>query len=312
MNSENNKVFFIISNEWYLNSLIKYSLSKNKGTINFTEVLKLNDNKELNFTTYVYCFEIDEKHLKKKKNEDFYEAKINLNYNKFNFEEIIKFKKGKNTFISDFRFHFDKKNQISAPKFITYSKIEQFELYKYSLKQLNIENNEKIRKDLIDDLLGFLNEILNFDYYLEVFKCFISQEEILLLLKSFNVSRIKYYPNMKIKEYSSILDLIEKDHDVILCHCNQSDKKEEYLEKFNTLLLFFYLKLKEEKKIKELLKKKELKNTFLKVINSWILYGNVIDIKFKLTDQFIFEVLKRNYISKYDYNNIFLELISLI
>ena len=53
----NYKVFFIISNETALNNTIHYSLSKNKGTINFTEVIKL-DNDNEDFTTYVYSFEI--------------------------------------------------------------------------------------------------------------------------------------------------------------------------------------------------------------------------------------------------------------
>ena len=53
INLEKDKVFFIISNESNLNSSIKYSLLKNKGTINFNKILKIIDNKP-NYTICLF------------------------------------------------------------------------------------------------------------------------------------------------------------------------------------------------------------------------------------------------------------------
>ena len=195
-----------------------------------------------------------------------YEAKINLNYNKLNFEEIIRFKKDKNTFIYNFKFHYyNTKNTLTmAQKSISYSKAEQFQIFKNALIKFNIDNKEKINKDLIIDSIGFQNEIYDFDYYLEILKSCISQKEVLLLLRNFDLKRIKYTQNMKINEYSSILEQIAKEHDIILCHCNKKENENQFLEKFYSLLLFFYIKLNEEKKNKRIIEKTRIKKYFFK------------------------------------------------
>ena len=98
------------------------------------------------------------------------------------------------------------------------------------------------------------------------------------------------------QEYSSFLEQVEKDPNIILCHCKNTDNRNEYLEKFYSLLLFFYSKLKEEKKIKELLKKQEFRNIFLKIIDIFYLYDD-IKLYIRLPDEFIFEVLLRKKIT---------------
>ena len=288
INLEKDKVFFIISNESNLNSSIKYSLLKNKGTINFNEILKIIDNKS-NYTTYVYSFEIEPKYLKNKDNSELYEAKIGLKYKKLYFEEIIKFKKDKNNFIYNFKFHTDSKKNKEPPKCINYSKFEQLQLFKNILEKLNIGKEEKLYNNLIIDSIGFRTDIYDFDYYLEILKSCISQKERLLLLNNFNLRKIKYLKNMNIKEYLPFLEKLEQNTNNILIS-NKESEKDIYLEKFYSLLFYFYDIFGEQTKINILLKKIELRKYFLKIIENYYLYDD-ISLNVKLPDEFIFEVL---------------------
>ena len=160
---------------------------------------------------YVYSFEIEPKYLKNKDNSELYEAKIGLKYKKLYFEEIIKFKKDKNNFIYNFKFHTDSKKNKEPPKCINYSKFEQLQLFKNTLEKLNIGKEEKLYNNLIIDSIGFRTDIYDFDYYLEILKSCISQKERLLLLNNFNLRKIKYLKNMNIKEY---LPFLEKSKDM--------------------------------------------------------------------------------------------------
>ena len=120
--SLNDKVFFIVSNETHLDNKINYSISKSKGINNFNNVLTIKNYKNTLFTIYVFYFEINPKKLSDKDEQSQkYKAKIILNYNSTKFEGIIMF----NGLI-----HYKK------PSFVlSYSKLTQFKIFKETLKK---------------------------------------------------------------------------------------------------------------------------------------------------------------------------------
>ena len=68
------------------------------------------------------------------------------------------------------------------------------------------------------------------DFYLEIFKQCYSKKEIKTLLMMFTLNKVKLSKDIDIKNYSSILNTIENNPNLITKYCSQNDNKEKYFK----------------------------------------------------------------------------------
>ena len=252
---KNYKVFFIVSNESQLNDSIKYYYEKKKVVINFKSILTIPyiNNALEEFTTNIYYFEINEKDLNendKVPKSEKYIVRIKLRYKKI-FEGKILFEKNKNNFIYDFKF--DKHKNLfgietDPPNFIKYSKLAQFNFFKKALIEKNVNKDDELYKDLLKDSIGLMNyQKYDFDFYLELLNTYYTQIEIKTILEKFQIERVILPESFEKKDYSSVLETIEKDPSFIIKYCSEKDNKEKYKKIFYTILLYFRLNYEKEK-----------------------------------------------------------------
>ena len=286
------KVFFIIGIKSNKDFKFKCSLSSKEGMINLNIVHIINiEEKKI----YVYSFEIIPEALKDKdilsKN---YQAKINLN-NKY--VGFILFRESNNNFIYDFKFEEIKEKNINSEIFLNLGKLEQLKIFIEVLKKLKIKQSDPLSLDLIRDsqkLLIGKNTTYYFDFYLEILKQCYSIKEVKVLLMAFNLNKVILPTKFNVKKYSSILNLIDKNPNVLTKFCSENDNKDKYLKIFYNLLLYFRANY-EEDKVHDLLNKKEL----------WKYYIDILPINHKyyfnieIPDELINQILNQKILSYY-------------
>jgi hypothetical protein len=290
------KVFFITSTKSNLENEIHYSLCNHNGMTNLQNVL--NSTIENDLIISVYSFDIIPKNIKedyKDKETQKYQSVINLKYNKINIKGIILFKKTKNNFIYDFKFEDNKDKNICLQFNLNLNKFEQFKIYKELLKKLQIKQDNALFQDLINDSIVYLygkNTIYYFDYYLEIFKFCFPNSNLKIILLMFKLEKVKIPNKFNFKEYSLLLDLIEKKPDIIIKLLNSNKDKHKFLKIFYTLLLYFRHNFEKEK-VYDLLKKKELFQYFIEILpfNFPFFFG------LKIPEDLIKEILRQKTLS---------------
>ena len=286
------KVFIIVSSQEYLKDIIEYYIEADNKMINldksFTKFLK---NDKGDFTVFIYSCNIDK--LSKNSfdlNSKKCKAIVILKYNKYIFKGIIFFKENRNNFIYDLKFEENEEN-ISPPIYSNFTKLEQLKLYSELLKDLKIKQGEPLSKDLLIDSQLFLlgkNTNYYFDFYLEIFRQCYSKNEIKTILMMFKLNKVILPNKIKVKDYSSILKLIEKNPNIIAKYVSEKDNIEKYYKLIYTLLLFFNSNY-DSKELSYLLSKKEL----------WKYYEEILPMNHKyfsniiLSEELINEILKQ-------------------
>ena len=297
--SLNDKVFFIVSNETHLDNKINYSISKSKGINNFNNVLTIKNYKNTLFTIYVFYFEINPKKLSDKDEQSQkYKAKIILNYNSTKFEGIIMFKGKGNNYIYDLKFNdHDGLIHYKKPPFaLSYSKLTQFKIFKETLEKMHVNREERLYQNLIEDFESYIidkNEF-KFIYYLETLFSYFSQEKFSNLLMLFKPNDYNMtFEGENDKLYSSIFSVIENNPEVILNHCSDKYNKKNYLIAFYNLLLYYRM-IYEKEKVQEVLTNKNLREYYAEILPlnkycSWDKFSSV-------SDELVVEMLKQDYI----------------
>ena len=252
-NADNDRVFFITSNQSKLEPYIKYKI-KDKFARNLQcNLIKEQMYKRENFIVHVFSFEVFREELKEKDPiVKAYKAVVTLNYKKDCFEGIIFFKEKKKNltnFIYDLEFKeylgwFGNKMPLPSIKF---SKKEQLRIYNEMFKKLKIKQSDPISNILITDSICQINQKFYFDFYLEILRACFSNTEVKLLLIMFNLQKVLLPEKMEKKNYISILNMIENNPNLILKHLGPRDSKDLYLKHFYTLLLFFKLNYDNDK-----------------------------------------------------------------
>ena len=293
----NNQVFFITSNQSKLDKSLEYSLSiKNlKNILTKTEKFK-----NENFTIRVFSFDIVEKLLKKKDpNEKKYKAIIELKQ-KFKvfsttFSGIILFKEGKNNYIYDFEFQEYQSwtGNTSPPIHIRLSKCKQLKIYNEMLNLLKIKQADKLSLDLVlDSQLYLKGKKYELDFYLEILRRCYSNKEVKTLLMMFKLERVILPEKMEIKDYSSILNLIEKKPKVIIKYCTEKDNEEKYYKLFYSLLLYFRANYEKEK-VQSLLSQEGLRKYFIEILSeNSSKFSNI-----EVSDDLIIDMIKQKNIT---------------
>ena len=295
MNNNAFKVFFIVSNKLNIDEELQYFLS-NKGMLNlkkiFTKIL------DKNIAVSIYSFEFISKELEEKdkdKNKKMHRALINMRYNNISFKGIIFFKDIKNNFIYDFKFEENEEIKNFNLGNVEFSKIEQLKMYIEVLKKLKVKPGDPLLIDLILDSQIYLldkNNKYYFDFYLEVFKLCYSRKDIKILLMMFKLERVKLPDNIEVKNYSNVLNLIEKKPDIIIKYCNEIDSKNRLLKRFYILLLYFRANYEKEK-VSDLLNKQELWRFYIEILpQNYQFFLNI-----KIPEKLINEILHQNKLS---------------
>ena len=284
------KVFFIICRLPTLNNELQCSLSKEEGIKNLQTVFI--DNTEQNKIISVYSFDIIPKELKKKETQQKkLKIIINIKYNNINYIGTILLKENKNNFIYDFKIEYNNTNNI----IIYLNKFEQLKIFTKALKILKIKQGDPLSLDLILDSRIFLfgeNTTYYFDFYLEIFKQCYSTKEVKTLLMMFKLNKIKLPKYLNIKNYSSILNTIEKKPDLLTKHCSKNDNKEKYYKIFYTLLLYFRANYEKEK-VDDLLNNKEFWKYYIDIIPiNHQFYSNI-----EIPNELIDEIFKQKILS---------------
>ena len=132
----------------------------------------------------------------------------------------------------------------------------------------------------------------SFDFYLELLNAYYTQIEIKTILEKFQIERVILPESFEKKDYSSVLETIEKDPSFIIKYCSEKDNKEKYKKIFYTILLYFRLNYEKEKD-ESLLKNKDLNKYFFEILPKNYRYFSILNIH----DQFIFEILKQKNLS---------------
>ena len=290
------KVYFITSNITNIENEIYYSLCSSDGMTNLKKVLTNTIDNNINIS--IYSFDIIPNNIKdedKDKETQKYKSIINLKYNNNILKGLILFKKTKNNFIYDFKLEENKYINNYCQINLNLNKFEQLKIYIDLLKKLKVKQGEPLLNDLILDSLVFLmgkNSIYYFDYFLEIFKLCFSRKEVKILLLMFKLDRVKIPNNFVVKDYSAILNLIEKKPDIILKYCNQNDDKNKYLKIFYTILLYFRQNFEKEK-VYDLLSKKELFQYFSEILP----FNHQFFANIEIPEILINEILKQKKLS---------------
>ena len=310
MNDDILRVFFIVSNESNIDNELQFSLI-NKGMTNLKKIIT--KNLYHNITASVYSFEFISKILDDKdKVQDTkkYKALINVNYKNIFFKCKIFFEEIKNNFIYDFKFEENDeiKNFNIMP--MELSKLEQLKLYEEVLKELKVKLGDKLFQDLMLDSQTFFmgnNNKYYFDFYLEVFKLCYSRKEIKILLMLFKLEKVELPENIEIKNYSNMLNLIEKKPDILTKYCNEINSKNKLIKRFYILLLYFRANYDKEK-LSILLNKQELWKFFIEILPQNYQFFLNIEIPKELINEILhqdklsFEIIKGTF--SYIHSNI--------
>jgi len=311
---ENYKVFFIVSNLSKLDESIEYSFPNNQNPLNI--ILTKNEKyRREDFSIKVFTFEIlkdnlTKKDLEKKK----YKAKIQLNYNKNNFQSTcfkgeIPFRENRNNFIFDFYFDDFKgwTGIYSPPINIKFSRCQQLKIYNEALNKMNVKQGVILSQHLILDSQIYLKEKqYDLDFYLEILKRCYSIKEVKTLLMMFKLEKVILPEKLEVKAYSSILELIEEKPDIIIRYCGEKDNIDKYYKLFYSLLLFFRANY-EKDKVQSLLNQKELKKYFIEILSeNFQKFSNV-----ELSEDFIDDMLKQKNITFNKIKNSLLFIISI-
>ena len=288
------KVFFTTSNQIIIDEKLEYSLLTNNGMKNLEKLLveKVIKNNE-DFTVSVYSFCIIPEELKEIDRDielKKYKAIIKLKYDKNDYYGFIFFKENRSNFIYDFKFKENKNNNF-PPIHLDLNKLEQLKIYSKLLKQLKIKQGHPLSLALLSDSKYFLmgkNAKFYLDFFLELFKQCYSTNEIKTLLMMFKLNKVKLPKELIVKEYSSILKLVESKPNIITKYCSQNDNKDKYYKLFYTLLLYFRSNYEKEN-INELLNKKENWLYYKEIItNNYEYFSNI-----KLPEELINEILNQ-------------------
>ena len=297
------KVFFITSYHSSLDGKIHYSLSKlnANGIVNFKSILKKQQKyKKEDYTINVFYFEIlpeelreNYKDIKSKK----YKTSVYLKYDKFDrqFEGIILFKENKNNFIYDFKFndYIGWTGKTSPPEPINYSKLEQLKIFNEVLKVLKAKQTDKLYKNLVLDSQGYITgQPFFLDFYLQILKSCYTQKEVKTLLMMFKLERVKLPENIEIKEFSNVLNLIEKKPDKLTKFCTEKDNPEKYLKIFYIILLYFRMNYEKEK-VKDFLSNKNYYKYLIDILPTYYKYF----LKLVVPDELISEILHQKNLS---------------
>jgi len=226
-----------------------------------------------NFTIKVLSSEIIKEYLKREYiKEKKYIAKIQLKLFKQitsqTFNEIILFKEKRNNFIYDFKFedYMSWTGNYTPPNHIRFTKCQQLKIYNEALNLLKVKQGDNLALDLIrDPKICLKGNKYDLDFYLEILKRCYSRIQVKSLLLMFNSKKILLQEKFDPKEYSSILNFIEKKPDVILKYVKQYDKKDTYYKLFYSLLLFFRANYEKEK-VQPLINQKELRKYFVEIL----------------------------------------------
>ena len=292
----NNQVFFITSNQTKLDKNIEYSSSNGKLKNIMEKDMKFRNE---HFIIKVFSFEIIKERLKDKDiKEKKYKAKIELKHyiNKINsrtFEGIILFKENRNNFIYDFEFE---KYQgwtgfYYPPIHIRFTKCEQLKIYNEALNLLKIKQGDKLAYDLIrDSKICLKGNKYDLNFYLEILKRCYSQIQVKTLLLMFDPKKIVLPEEMCQKEYSPILNLIERKREVIIKYVSQ--EKDIYYKLFYSLLLYFRTYYEKEK-VQPLINQKELRKYFVEILSeNYQIYSNL-----DVSDDLIYDMIKQENIT---------------
>ena len=298
----NDKIYFITSNQTKLNKYITYSLSKNKAYTNLVSLLQKQEKyKREDFMIHAYSFEIVSKELKDKDKDPKtkeYKANITLKYNKNSFEATITFKERKksfNTFFYDLQFKESGGwlGTVFPPPSIKFAKIEQLKIFNEVLRLLKVKQGEPLSINLITDSLTYLRgQKYRLDYYLEIFRSCFSKKEVMMTLMMFNLEKVLLPEKLEKKDYLKILEMIEKNPNIIIKHCSEKDDKNKYYRYFYSLLLFFRLNYEKEK-VQALIDNKDLWKHFVVILPKNYKYLSNLNI----SDDLIDEMLKQKEVS---------------
>ena len=296
--SEKNKVFFITSNLTSIDKNIEYSLSNANGMKDFNLILKKGVKyKNEDFNKKVFYFEISKDELNEKDKDIIskkYKAKMLLKYNK-QFEGIVLFKEGKNNFFYDFKFNEinDWTQKTYPPKYINFSRVEQLKIFNEALNILKVKQGDELYKSLVIDSQCYITgQPFFLDFYLQVFKSCYSQKEVKTLLMMFKLPRVKLPEKMELKEYRSVLKLIEKKPTILTKHCTEKDNPERYLKAFYTILLYFRVNYEKEI-VQDLLNNENLSHYFVEILPLNYKYFANLDIP----DMLISKILQQKNLS---------------
>ena len=295
----NDKVYFITSNQSKLENEIQYTIStRDKAFKNLNIVLKKEQKyKREDFTFHVHSFEVVKNELDdnyKIPETKIYQAKITLRYNRTIFEGFVKFKETKkcfNTFFYDLKFN-DAKGFFGAtppPPSINFSKTEQIRIYNEVLKLLKIKQGDPLSITLITDSLTYINRNKYYlDFYLEILRSCYTKIEVKMLLMKLNLEHVLLPEKIdNLNYYTSILNSIEKNPNLITKHCGEKDSKDKYYKFFYTLLLYFR-SFYETERAKVLLDNKDLWKYFSEILPKNSKYFTHL----KIPEELINEMLK--------------------
>ena len=292
------KVFFIASNQSSYDNKLEYSLSKN-GMINFKKVFsKIEKYKGEDFTILVFTFDIIKNDLRKNDYDTLtkkYKAIVKLKQKgRFKmdtkFEGFILFKETKNNFIFDFKFedYHGYMGIYNPPPSMKMDHKSQIKIYNEAFRSLKIKQDSPFSNDLIlDSRILLIGKKYEIDLFLELFKSCYAKKPVKTLLMCFNVQKV-LLPSSKFepKNYTSILQLIEKKPEVLTKYCDPKDNPQKYYKLFFTLLLYFRLNF-EKDKVQELLSKKDLWVYFKEILPKNYISFSTIEIPSELLNQML-------------------------
>lgn len=274
------KVFFITSNQVKLDKLINYQIPKNRGLINLragdagSEYREQANYKNSLFTVYVNSFEVSPESLKaedKDNDTKKYKSTISMKYEKNFFNTDIIFSPTKNNYIYDLKFsEFKSWGRIyTPPPQINFSLLEQFNLYIRYLKDQKKNQKDPVYKDLIDaskQLFGGPKKLkIEIELFLEILKNCLYDLDVKMFIRRFKIEYIIFTKTFDLKKYSTILNLLERNTNLVIKYCTDKDNKELYYLSIYYLLFSVRYRYYTNVAI-EMLKKEELWDYFIKFL----------------------------------------------
>ena len=247
------------------------------------------------FTVHVFYFEIVKNEINPREKDPqtkTYQAKIILKCDRNNFEGTIYFKEKKksfDTFFYDLKFKEAKGwfGTIYPPGSIKFSKAEQIKIYNRVLKDLKIKQGEPLSITLITDSLNHIIKQKYFiDFYLEILRACYSKTEVKSLLMMLNLENMQLPKELVKKDYTSILNTLEKNPTIITKTCSEHDDKEKYYKIFYTLLLFFRIHYENER-VQDLINNKDLWKYFTEILSDNSKFFSHIKIPEELLDEML-------------------------
>jgi len=274
---KNLKVYFIISHETILDNILEFSLGENKGMSNLHKNLTKHMNWDKDgkiYTISIYSYDFIPNELsndnKDRISNQKHKATIKLTNKDSIYEGLILFTEKRNNFIYDFKFEENKTlpKDNAPPSSLELDKLEQMKIYLEFLNELNFKQRQNLSLDLNLDSQAVLrgkDDKFSFDFYLEIFKQCYKTKEINPLLLMFKLERIILPKNLIVQDYSSVLNEVEENPDIIGALAQKTGNNEKYKKIFYIILLYFRANYEKES-VKKLLLKKELWKYFVNII----------------------------------------------